>query len=86
MRDPTDIVELAKCYSQGELTREELENMMRGYPLPVVVHGVNVFAKVFSSDAAAGCVVAAELPLTVDRDGHWSIDEQDERVADFPPE
>jgi hypothetical protein len=47
MRDPTDIVELAKCYSQGELTREEVENMMRGYPLPVVVHGVNVFAKVF---------------------------------------
>ena len=35
MHDPGDIFDSAKCYSQGELTREELHDVVRGYPLAV---------------------------------------------------
>lgn len=86
MRDPSDILELAKSYRQGELTGEELQNTTRCYALPVVERGVNCFARDFGSQEAAICVLVAELPLIMDGDGRWKINRDDERVADFPPE
>jgi len=79
-------VELVKCFRHGELTGEELQNIVRGYPLSLVQHGINSVAQAFGSEVAASCVWVAELPLIVDRDGWWSINEGDQRVADFPPD
>jgi len=60
VHDPGDIFDLAKCLSQGEHIGEALQNMVRGRPLAVPKS---------ASDAAAGCVMAAELPLTMNVHG-----------------
>jgi hypothetical protein len=86
MHGPDYVVELAKTYNRAELTREALEDQIHAVPLSVLQYGVIAFADEFGDEAAAGFVVAAELPLVVDADGFWSINEQDERVKDFPPE
>ena len=36
-------------------------------------------------DRSMAATFPAEFPLVVDADGFWSINEQDERVKDFPP-
>jgi NAD(P)H-hydrate repair Nnr-like enzyme with NAD(P)H-hydrate dehydratase domain len=86
MHDPDYVVELAKAYGRAEITRETLQDQIHAVPLSVVQYGVIAFADEFGDEAAAGFVVAAELPLVVDADGFWSIKEQDERVKDFPSE
>jgi len=86
MRSSERVFELAKAYGRAEISREELQDEVHGVPLLVVESGVQAFAEVFGDQAAAGFVVAAELPLVPDRDGSWCISESDERVDDFPPE
>jgi len=80
------VFELAKAYDRAEITREALQDEVHAFPLLVVESGVNALAEVFGNEAAAGFVVAAELPIACDHYGSWSIDGQDERVDDFPPE
>ena len=86
MRDVAYVVELAKSYGRAEITRDVLQDQIHAVPLSVVQYGVIAFADEFGDEAAAAFVVAAELPLVVDADGFWSINEQDERVRDFPPQ
>ena len=86
MRDIAYVVELAKSYDRAEITRDALQDQIHAVSLSVVQYGVIAFADEFGDEAAAAFVVAAELPLVVDADGFWSINEQDERVKDFPPE
>jgi NAD(P)H-hydrate repair Nnr-like enzyme with NAD(P)H-hydrate dehydratase domain len=86
MRDIAYVVELAKSYDRAEITRDALQDQIHAVSLSVVQFGVIAFADEFGGEAAAAFVVAAELPLIVDADGFWSINEQDERVKDFPPE
>jgi hypothetical protein len=70
---PRLVVELAKTYNRPEITREALQDQIHAVPLSVVQYGVIAFADEFGDEAAAGFVVAAELPLVVDADGFWSI-------------
>ena len=64
----------------------ELQDELHSCSIETIMYGVNVFDEDYGQEAAAAFVVAAELPLVVDADGFWSINEQDERVKDFPPE
>jgi NAD(P)H-hydrate repair Nnr-like enzyme with NAD(P)H-hydrate dehydratase domain len=86
MRDIAYVVELAKSYDRAEITRDALQDKIHSIPLSLVQLGVTAFGEEFGDQAAAGFVVAAELPTIIDADGLWSINEGDDRARDFPPE
>jgi NAD(P)H-hydrate repair Nnr-like enzyme with NAD(P)H-hydrate dehydratase domain len=86
MRDIAYVFELAMSYELAEITREAVQDEVHSIPLSVVQLGVTAFGQEFGDQAAAGFVIAAELPLIIDADGAWSINEGDHRTRDFPPE
>jgi hypothetical protein len=82
MRDIAYVVELAKAYYCAEITLNALQDKIRSIPLSLVQLGVTALSKDFGDLAAACFVMAAKLPLIIDADGAWSINEGDDRARD----
>jgi hypothetical protein len=58
---------LRKAYGRALIARDELQDEIHSCSLETIVFGVNAFADEFGDEAAAGFVVAADLPIYWER-------------------
>jgi hypothetical protein len=61
------VIELAKAYRRGEITRDELQDKIHSCSLKAVEFGVIIFSEDYGDEVTADFVVAAGLPIFYQR-------------------